>query len=429
MDTFAPKSPTPILDLELALPQTRRWDRLTWRQAILIVVLPLLAIFVLVPACLIIRDNNPAVSRLFSYIETNFDPFFTGPSAPNPVLLFCAFFLSIFLIVVIHELGHVAAGFGVGLRFEAIRIGPLMLTKSVYGLKISLQRVSNLDGIAAMGIQQLRKLRQKLAIYIAGGPAANALSALCVWLFLSSQFSGALPYALPQFLRFFAGFSILTAGLNLIPFRGRNGMFTDGARLLSLARSKAKTRRWFCILALKMQSSSGVRLKNLKRTWIAHSCAVSDQSLDALFALWIAYLAANDRNDAEQAAQFLERCLERFAIAPAAFQKLLLMEAAIFQAWFRDDEHKATTWARKSEEAAAAAPPLNQIRMAICISWGGNRYDELASAWEKGRIYIETLPPSPAKDLLANAWSEWKGDIDRKRAAREAVQPVGIMAG
>lgn len=429
MDNPAAKSPTPILDLEFALPQARRWDRLTWRQAFFVVVLPLLAIFVLVPACLIIRDNNPAVSRLFSYIETKFDPFLSGPGALNPVLLFCFFLLTSFLIIVIHELGHVAAGVVVGLRFEAIRIGPLMLTKSVYGLKVRLQRVSNLDGIAAMGIPQLRKLRQKLAIYVAGGPAANLLSALCVWLFLASQLSGALPYAGPEFLGFFAGSSIFVAGLNLIPFRRRNGMFTDGARLLSLANSRAKTRRWFCILALKMQSNSGVRLKNLKRTWIAHSCAVSDQSLDALFALWIAYLAANDRNDAEQAAQSLERCLERFAIAPAAFQKLLLMEAAIFQAWFREDEHRAKTWAGKSEEAAAAAPPLNQIRMAICISWAGNRYDELASAWEKGRIYIETLPPSPTKDLLANTWGEWKSDIDRRRAAREAVQPVGIMAG
>jgi hypothetical protein len=103
------------------------------------------------------------------------------------------------------------------------------------------------------------------------------------------------------------------------------------------------------------------------------------------------------------------------------------MEAAIFQAWFRDDEQKAKTWAQKSEHAAATAPPLNQIRMAICMHWTGRRYDELTMTWEKGLIHIETLPPSPAKDLLKNTWLEWRNEIDRKRAAREALQPLGVV--
>jgi hypothetical protein len=118
--------------------------------------------------------------------------------------------------------------------------------------------------------------------------------------------------------------------------------------------------------------------------------------------------------------RYLEKCLERFGIASAGFQKLLLMESAIFQAWFRDDEQKANIWSQRSE-AGPAASLLNQLRLAICMDWTGRRLEELTSAWEKGRIHIEALPSSPAADRLKNAWLEWKDQIDKKLAACETI--------
>ncbi len=420
MSSSTTKSLTPILDLESPLPETRRSDRLSRRQALLIVVLPLVAVFLLVPGFLVLNDDNPAVARIFRYIGTKFDAFFNRSGAQGPLLLLLFYFLTVFLVLLIHELGHVAAGLAVGFHFEGVRVGPLMLSKSPHGLKFTLQRISDFDGIAAMGTQQLRKLRQKLAIYTVAGPFANLLSGLCVWLFLASQLSVTLQHAIRQSLQFFAALSIFVAVVNLIPYRRRNGMFTDGARLLSFVSSRVKTRRLLCLMALKMQTDSGVRLRNLKRTWIAHSCAIPDESLDALHAFWIAYLVSNDREDPEPAAQHLEKCLERFRIPSAQFQELLLMEAAIFQAWFRDDEQKAKIWSQKSE-AGPAAPLLHQLRLAICMHWAGRRYDELTSAWEKGRVHIETLPPSPAKDRLNDSWLEWKSELDTKRATRETL--------
>jgi hypothetical protein len=368
----------------------------------------------------VLNDNNPTVAKIFKYIGTKVEVFFKGAGVESPLLFFLFYFLTLFLALLIHELGHVAAGFTVGFHFQGIRIGPLTLAKTSKGLKVTVQRISNLDGIAAMGIQRLRRLRHKLAIYIAAGPLANLLSGLCVWLFLASQLSGRFPPTIRQSLGLFTALSIFVGVVNLIPFRRRNGMFTDGAKLLGFATSKVKTRRWLCILALTMQTKSGVRLRNLKQTWIAHSCAISDQSLDALQAFWIAYLVCNDCEDPEPAARHLERCLERFGIASAEFKKMLLMECAIFQAWFRDDEQKAKIWSQKSESSPPVAL-LSQLRLAICMHWTGRRYDELTTAWEKGRIHIENLPASPAKNRLKDAWIEWKNEIDKKRAAREAL--------
>jgi hypothetical protein len=417
MNHSAAKSPTPILDLESPLPEKFRWDRLTWRQALLIVVLPLVAISLLVPVFVVLNDSNPAVARIFSYVGTKLDTLFKGSGAHSPALLFMVYFFALFLVISIHELAHLAGALAVGFQFERMRIGPLTLAKSTHGLKITVQRMSSFDGIAAIRIQQLRKLHQKFAIFIAAGPFANFLSGLCAWLCLATPL-GRSHHTIRQSLQLFAALSIFIAAANSIPYQRRNGMYSDGARLLAFINSRVKTRRLLCILALNKQINSGVRLRHLKRTWIAHSCAIPDQSLDTLQGFWIAYLAENDRENAEQAAQNLERCLERFGSTSQEFQKLLLMEAAIFQAWFRDDEQKAKFWSQRSEDYPAA-PLLKQLRLEICIHWAGRRYDELAAAWERGRIHIETVPASPAKSRLMEAWLAWRKEMDKKRVARE----------
>lgn len=420
MNTQASKSPTPILDLECPLPATNPWDRLSWRKALLIVILPLIAIFLLVPAFLILSDRNPLAAKFFKSVGATFDRVFKSSADQDPILYFLFYFFSLLLILLIHELGHVAAGMAVGFQFKRIRIGPLSMLKSANGIKFTLQRISSLDGLAAMEIPHLKKLRRKLAIYTAAGPFANLMSGACAWLFLMGHFSDGLQPIFRQSLQLFSVLSVLIPLANLIPYLRRNGMFTDGARLLSLASSRAKTRRWLCIIALNAQIKAGARLRDLNRIWISQSSAISDKSLDALQGLWIAYLVENDRENAETAARYLEQCLERFRIASPEFQKMLLMEGAIFQAWFRDDEQKARIWSQRFG-SSKSMPLLNQLRLAICMHWTGRRYEEIASAWEQGRIHIENLPPSPAHDTLKRGWLEWKNQMDGKRADRQAL--------
>jgi Peptidase family M50 len=419
MDISAGKSSTPILDLESPLPEARRRDRLSWRQTLLIagtfiVVIPLLVVAFLV------LNNIPAVARMSGHFGVRFAAFIDANFPENPLVFFVSYLPALLMILAIHELGHVAAGFAVGFRFEKIRIGPIVFTQTLNRLKFTFQKAYGFDGIAAMKVLHLRKLRRRLGIYVAGGPLANVLSVVCVWTLLASHVLGTWQHRVGQFLLVFAALSACIGIFNLIPFRRSNGMFTDGARLLSLVTSRVKTRRWLCILALKMEVESGVRPRDLKRTWIAHSCSVLDQSLDTLRAFWTAYIASLDRGDTEQAARHLEKCLELFGIASPEFEKPLLMEAAIFQAWSRDDQQKAKIWALKSD-VGLAVPPLNQLRFAICMHWAAHEYDKLALAWEEGCTQIETLPPSPQKDLLRGGWLEWKNEVDTKRKAREAL--------
>jgi hypothetical protein len=418
MDGVTTGSLTPILDLATPLPLSTRWDRLNWRQVLLIVGAFVLVFFLVLGALLL--DIRP-LFRIFDRIDLSVGAFFKAFGTQGAVVFFFLYFITVFLTIAVHELGHVTAGRAVGFSFEQVRIGPFTIAKSPQGLKFLAQRVSSLDGIAGMRINGLRKVRKRLAIYITGGPFASLLSGLCVSLFFTTKLYGGLQPAIRRSFQFFVAFSVFLVVLNLTPFLRRNGMFTDGARLLSLANSRLKTRRWLSNIALKMQIESGIRLRDLKQTWIAHSCAISDQSLDALQAFWTAYLAAIDRGDADQAAQHLEKCLQRFGIASRPFQQILAMEAAIFHAWFRDDEQRAKIWSVKYAVDAAAAPLLNRHRLLICLYWTKRQYAEATLAWERGHNHIETLPPGTAKDRLRESWLQWKAEMAEKRAARELL--------
>lgn len=411
------KSPTPILDLESPLPKKFRWDRLTLTQVFLMIIVPAFAVSLLVRVFVALHDSSPGAARALDYVGTKLDTLFTGSGSYSPALFSVAYFLALLVTILIHELGHLCAARAVGFRLQTIRVGPLSLVKSINGLKITVQRRSSFDGSTAIRIQHLRRLHQKFALFSAAGPFANFLSGLCAWLFLAAPL-GASHNTIRQSLQLVVALSILIGAANLIPYQRANGMYSDGARLLALVNSRVKTRRLLCILALDMQINSGVRPRHLKQTWIAHSCAIADRSRDALQAFWIAYLAENDRENTEHAAQNLEKCLERFGSASLEFQNQLLIQAAVFQAWFRNNEEKAKCWSQRSQ-AYAAASPLMRLRLQICIHWAGRRYDEAAAAWERGRVQIETFPASSAKSRLMDAWIAWGREMDRRRATGE----------
>jgi hypothetical protein len=80
--------------------------------------------------------------------------------------------------VVIHEAGHLLAGLAVGLRFEAVQIGRLHLTRS--GVQRLQKSFGGPAGFVVMWPTTERGLTWRWIVLAAAGPAANALSAAIV---------------------------------------------------------------------------------------------------------------------------------------------------------------------------------------------------------------------------------------------------------
>jgi hypothetical protein len=417
--TASSPSSTPILDLKIPLPKGNPWDRPRIWRAVLVVVAILASGYLVLRAGFVLRENIQFTEHFFDSVVRDLDTFSLRAGSLTPLYLFLTYIVSTLAIVAIHEGGHVAGGLSVGFRFEKVRVGPFVLNKSPQGPKLTYQLASKLDGITVMRVPRMSRVRRKYLVYSSAGAIANLLAGLFVCLFLMISTSSISAPAMRVPLELFAAYSFLVAFLNLIPHLRRNGMFTDGGRLLSLIRSKPKTKRLLSRLALAAQIESGDRPRNLNQNWITNACAISDRSNDALQSFLFGYLSACDREIPERAAYYLERCLQRIELASPETKKMILMEAAIFQAWFRDDAAKAEVWFERSK-AGPTLPPLNDIRLNICLNWARKRYADVAADFEKVRVLIENLPASAAKTRLVEGWHEWKETIDKKRGERES---------
>lgn len=152
------------------------------------------------------------------------------------------FYLSLLPLIMIHELGHLAAGNASGLALVRFRVGPIELSRpSVLRLQEPFQlhwrwkwRYLG-SGYISMcaGQSALVWPRRRYVIYLLGGPLGNLGSALL-----------ALPIALQDTMagaiaKYFVILSVLLGAGNLIPF-ARYGLESDGSQLWALLFDKNK---------------------------------------------------------------------------------------------------------------------------------------------------------------------------------------------
>ena len=83
------------------------------------------------------------------------------------------FLLALALVVVVHELGHLIAGWAVGFHFNAVQIGWLFLGFEYGKLTFATKRRSLL-GYASVQIDRIRQLRLRLLIFSTGGERAKS---------------------------------------------------------------------------------------------------------------------------------------------------------------------------------------------------------------------------------------------------------------
>jgi hypothetical protein len=346
---------------------------------------------------------------------------------PAADFVFMSYLLSFVLTVVVHEVGHLLAGWIVGFRFSYISVGPLSLKVEYGRLKLRLQRAMPAAGYAGMHLDRVRRLRRRLLFFTVAGPLANLLSATGAAILLDYFLS-----ASKSWLYFptqvFLGISLFIGLVNLVPFR-LGMLYTDGARIAMLLSSRPRARRWICIMALANQNQRGVRSKHLRRTWLEAASSLSDGSVDDFAGNWMAYASANDRKEASLAALHLERCLALVNLLGPTTQDLVALEAAVFTAWFRKDAVTAQKW-REQVRKFKAIPELPRIRADVALLCARVEYDQALIAWQRGFAFIEALPVSAVQKKLKDGWLEWQTEIRERQqvvAAIASIDPTSLI--
>jgi len=316
-----------------------------------------------------------------------------------------------------HEMGHLVAGWLLGFKLKQIKIGPVHLGKSArcgepycgdvltLGAAVLEPRVTDQDDPT---------LRRRLLLLTLGGPLASLL--------LAGGLETALYFTQPFFVVAFslhvgAVFSALLAIAACLPDANRYGNFSDGARLLMLLRNDAKAERWVSNIRCQIALNLGRHPRDWDQLCVICAAAVADDSRDAYIARWLAYLWAAERQDITCATKYLEGALEVLSYSTPKMRDHLFLEAAVFQAWFRDNPSKALFWVYRIRNNKLTR--MQKQRLDIALLWAEGR---LFDAWEKlGTGYLaelRALPVSPGRTLVEESAAEWKRQMESRMLTR-----------
>ena len=248
----------------------------------------------------------------------------------------------LYLLTLVHELGHVVAGLAVGFQFVFLSVGSLQLRRRNGRLKLSTARKKGFrGGMAGAYPASTEHLPRRYLIYTAGGPLAGlgfaAVSYVAYTLLpLQSVWWRAI-------LTFAAVEGLLASLMNLIPLH-YGGLRMDGAYLLSALRGNEKDRHLFMHLALIAAILKGIRPRDWDPSLVMRSPSPGQRGLDILYIDLMKCYYAWDRGEIAEAGTYLDRVMEREDDYPLANRKALYYEAAYFWARHRGDVIQANKW-------------------------------------------------------------------------------------
>lgn len=265
-----------------------------------------------------------------------------GTTAFQLVIVGLALFVGIWLQLLIHETGHALAALSRDYRPMAFGLGHLRLERGQVGWRLHVARkVRGIGGFASL-LPPAKASHPRLddAIYLAGGPLANFLTAAVAMALLPWTEPGS---ALASLLFALAAFGILIGVINLIPFTSA-GWRSDGLGLLDLWRKPelvAGYRRLKQLAALQM---NGLRPRDWPDALIPElPPAHADPHLRRGVAL-VRLHHALDREDPSAAREAAAALVADWAEAPDGLRQSVAVSLAAHAALIERDADLVDAW-------------------------------------------------------------------------------------
>jgi hypothetical protein len=324
------------------------------------------------------------------------------------VLIGASVIAAYFLMVALHEGGHVLGGLATGFRFQLLRIGPLMINRpfrmSFYGG----------PGAASNGVAQMlpvttEKLARRAIVLVLAGPAANIVSGSIVLL---------LPFSKGMFSGLFILFSLANGLSDLLPIEGRLGV-SDGRRIGMLVRQRELGERWLALMKLTAELAAGESFASISPDFLAKAIAVRDASADTVTAYAYAYTSAIHQNNLVRGTELLEVCLSHAAHAPPAMRDALMSDAAVFQARQKKHADLAQQWLADLPESA---PPWMRTRAEAAILEAHGDLDGATRMLDAFEKRVLALPNALQRRLTLQSLQGWRAELEQRRVA--SAQPM-----
>ena len=325
------------------------------------------------------------------------------------LLLWVAYpWLSIIAAVVVHELGHVCAGWCAKLKLVMVRFGPIQINPP---FQVTFQRnqLSRVGGWTSMVPIQGKGIRFRLLVLVLGGPAANLLTGLAIIFFM---------HKIPAFLGWFSFMSVVTGMGNLVPFQ-RLGLMSDGKRILMLLRGGGRGERWMANVQLAAELRNGVLPENLTPEFLAMATAIRDESPDTVISHLFAYSSSWYAGSDDKTANYLEVCLQYSHFAGSMLREALVADAGVFQGRRRKRADLARDWLADLPEKTQLPWLRQRVQAAICEAEGDfqGSLDKLREV----ETALAKLPDRQQRAISLKSLERWRSELQAE--LQSAMQP------
>ena len=179
------------------------------------------------------------------------------------IITFISLYITMYLQLIIHELGHLIFGLLSGYKFSSFRIGNIMLVKQSKKLKIKKLKIAGTAGQCLMSPPDMKEDRMPVILYNLGGALLNIIS--CIILFAIYVFIKDNSY-ISVIIELSIIYGIYFAALNAIPMK-TGTIDNDGYNALSLTINKDAQKAFWTQLKVNELISKGTRLKNMPEEW------------------------------------------------------------------------------------------------------------------------------------------------------------------
>jgi hypothetical protein len=266
---------------------------------------------------------------------------------PGPALLI-GFVPALYLAVLVHELGHVAAGLSVGLELRSLMVGAFLLTREAKGWKMRFTpRRILAGGLASMVPKSSNRLADRYIRLVLGGPVASVLL-LVATLILIRIFPD------NSALHVLLVVDCLIAVSAVIPYTLRSHS-SDAKVIQLLLQHGPAAERLAAALYIIALDTQQVEPRDWPRELVDKmSIPTEDQSF-LISAISIRHCVAVDSGDTGQIAETIESALS-VKHDRADIRRLNYVSASWFQSTFRNNLPLAEAWledARKVKGAVA----------------------------------------------------------------------------
>src|SRR5271169_897150 len=327
------------------------------------------------------------------------------------LIVLLGFLPALFLVVAIHECGHLLFGWCAGLRFRGVEIGPLCILRVRKKWSVRL-RPRTYSGAAHMILRRIRRIKRQLVICTLGGPVTSYSFALLAFI-VGEVYRPTDTFGWTTFLEFSGFLSLLIAFFSTFPYRTQIGG-NDAYILRQLLASKSGSIQMIAAHAAYFAGSVEPIVPAYFERWWKLASAESETFHSRYYAGWQAYRAAKDP---AVAAAHLEELLRKSSWHDVQTRNFLVAEAALFTARHRPASGCSSVWLRRIKHLEWL-DPLSRIRLDIALAESRQEFAQALAGCDSGLSLIRANLNGPLSIEMESEWVDWKKQIEERVAPK-----------